>query len=215
MNIRSLRTQSLMRLGWLTQTCLCWQKWRLLRVSCNLEVATHLLRSSGLRSSSLLATLSWKLLGTEVKFWLVPYDLRNNSFSIHVYNVVLLLVNHHKLNAATDLTRAIKWTKANQLYSLEFQKRGLALGALLRIWDGDNFRRVAIGVLDREWCYAWIVCRWSVVTAVGSSASAVAIFGESHFLLRHMHNTWAVCTWRDWLSTQSFICGCWRNIFKK
>ena len=35
------------------------------------------------------------------------------------------------------------------------------------------------------------------------------------FLLRHMQNTWVVGTQRDWLSTKSLFCGCWRDVFRR
>ena len=80
--------------------------------------------------------------------------------------------------------RAIRWTRADQIYSLNFQELGPAIWAFLRTWNGDNMRCVAIGVLDRfdtnatrELCVVG-----SVVAAMSSSASAVAIFRSSHIL---------------------------------
>ena len=43
------------------------------------------------------------------------------------------------------LSRAIRWTEAHQLYSLEFQERDVAIWTFLRTVDGDSFRRVAMG----------------------------------------------------------------------
>ena len=99
--------------------------------------------------------------------------------------------------------------KDHELYNLEFQEQGLAIWAFLRTWDGDNFRRVVIGVLDRFESDAIreLSVVGSVVAAVGSSASAVAISGGLMFFLRHMHNTWAVGTQRHWLSNQFLTCG--------
>ena len=81
-------------------------------------------------------------------------------------------------------SRALRWTKAHQLYKLEIQEQDLASWVFIRTLDGVNFRRVAIGVLDRFESDATrkMSVVGSVVAAVGSSASAVAISGWSHVL---------------------------------
>ena len=82
------------------------------------------------------------------------------------------------------LSSAISCTKAHQVYSLVLQERGLAIWEFLRTWDGKNFRRVAIGVLDKIESDAIreLSVIGSVVAAVGSSACAVAISVGSHVL---------------------------------
>ena len=80
--------------------------------------------------------------------------------------------------------RAIMWTKAHQVYSLEFEERGLAIKAFHRTWDRVIFRRVAIGVQD--WFEGDATRELSVVQSVvvdlGSPLSAVAISRGSHIL---------------------------------
>ena len=45
-------------------------------------------------------------------------------------------------------------------------------------------------------------------------AQRLQFTGGLMFLQRLMRNTWAVGTQRDCLSTQSLICGCWRDVFR-
>ena len=82
------------------------------------------------------------------------------------------------------LSRAISWTKAHQVHSLDFAQRGFAIWALLGTWDGEKFRRVVIGVLDRfeNDITPELSVVGSVFAAVDSSASVVAISGVSHIL---------------------------------
>ena len=100
---------------------------------------------------------------------------------------------------------------------VEFDERGLAMLTFLPTWEGDNFRRVTISALGKLESDATreLSVVWSVVPAVGSSASAVAVNGGLTFLPRRMYNTWTVGPRRDWLSTQSLICVYWRCVFRK
>ena len=91
-------------------------------------------------------------------------DFRNHFVSFLIHIVVLLLVH--------------------QRYSLEFGERGESLLAFMRTWEKGPFRRVAVTVADRFAVDATHESSvlGSVVAAVGSSASLVAIFGGSHVL---------------------------------
>ena len=93
---------------------------------------------------------------------------------------------------------------------MELEEPGLAIWAFLRTWEGEFFRLVAIGVLDRfeidATCKLFVV--ETVVAAVGCCASTVAISGGLTILLRHWWIIWVVDTRRDSLSTQSLTCGC-------
>ena len=80
------------------------------------------------------------------------------------------------------LSRVIGWAKAHHFYGLDFEERGESLWAFMRTWEKGTFRRVA--VVDRFTVDATheVTVLGSVVAAVGSSASLVAIFGGSHVL---------------------------------
>ena len=83
------------------------------------------------------------------------------------------------------LSRVVGWAKAHHnFYSLEFEERGESLWAFMRTWEKGTFRRVAVDVVDRFTVDAThdVALLGSVVAAVGSSASLVAIFGGSHVL---------------------------------
>ena len=75
-------------------------------------------------------------------------------------------------------------SKANFLYSLEFEERGIALWAFMRTWEKDTFGLVAVAVTDRFSSDAThnLSVLGSVVAAVGGSASVFALFGGSHVL---------------------------------
>ena len=83
-----------------------------------------------------------------------------------------------------NLSRAVGWANAHHFYSLEFEERGVALWAFMRTWEKDIFRRVAVAVTDRFTVDATheLSVLGSVVAAVGSSVSLVAVSGESHVL---------------------------------
>ena len=83
-----------------------------------------------------------------------------------------------------NLSRVVGWAKAHQFYSLEFEERGESLWAFVRTWEKSTFRRVAVSVAD---CFAVdatheLSVLASVVSAVGGSASLVAVSGGSHLL---------------------------------
>ena len=82
------------------------------------------------------------------------------------------------------LSRVVGWAKAHQFYGLDFDKRGESLWAFMRTWEKGTFRRVAVDVVDRFTVDAThdVSVLGSVVSAVGSSASLVAISGGSHVL---------------------------------
>ena len=48
------------------------------------------------------------------------------------------------------LSRVVGWAKAHQLYSFEFEERGVALWDLMRTWAKHTFRRVAVAVENRS-----------------------------------------------------------------
>ena len=82
------------------------------------------------------------------------------------------------------LSRVVGWAKVHHFYGLEFEERGESLWAFMRTWERGTFRRVAVDVVDRftvDATHVVAVLR-SVVSAVGSSASLVAIYGGSHVL---------------------------------
>ena len=82
-----------------------------------------------------------------------------------------------------NLSRVLGWAKAHHFYGLEFEERGESLWDFMRTWEKGNFRRVAVDVVDRFTVHATHdVVLGSVVAAVGSSASLVAISGGSHVL---------------------------------
>ena len=80
------------------------------------------------------------------------------------------------------LSRVVGWAKAHHLYGLEFEERGETLWTFVRTWEKGTFRRVAVDVVDRFAVDATheVAVLGSVVVAVGSSASLVAISGGSH-----------------------------------
>ena len=82
------------------------------------------------------------------------------------------------------LLRPIRRTKPHQLYGLEFEERGLAICVFIRARNGDDSRRVAIGVCDRleSDVTRELSVFGSVLVAVGNSASPIAISGRSHIL---------------------------------
>ena len=83
------------------------------------------------------------------------------------------------------LSRVVGWAKAHHFYGLEFGERGESLWAFMRTWEKGTFRRVAVDVVDRFTVDATldVAVLGSVVSAVGSSASLVAISGGSHVLV--------------------------------
>ena len=84
-----------------------------------------------------------------------------------------------------SLSRAFSWTKAHQLYVLEFEEHRLAVPALLRTWDDDSFGRLADGVLEPFGSDA--IRELSVVrtgiAAVSYSASELTFSGGSPILV--------------------------------
>ena len=82
------------------------------------------------------------------------------------------------------LSRVVGWAKAYHFYSVEFEERGESLLAFMRTWEKGTFRRVAVSVADRFAVDATheLSVLGSVVSAVGGSASLVAVSGGSHVL---------------------------------
>ena len=76
------------------------------------------------------------------------------------------------------------WAKAHHFYSLDFEERGESLWAFMRTWEKGTFRRVVVNVTDRFAADATyeLSLLGSVVSAVGGSASLVAVSGGSHVL---------------------------------
>ena len=81
-------------------------------------------------------------------------------------------------------SRVVGWAKAHHFYGLEIEERGESLWAFMRTWEKGTFRRVSVDVVDRFAVDAphEVAVLGSVVAAVGSSASLVAISGGSHVL---------------------------------
>ena len=82
------------------------------------------------------------------------------------------------------LSRIVGWAKAHHFYSLEFEERGESLWAFMRTWEKGTFRRAAVSVADRFAVDATHEpsVLGSVVSAVGGSASLVAVSDGSHVL---------------------------------
>ena len=82
------------------------------------------------------------------------------------------------------LSRVIGWVKAHHFCSFDFEERGESLWAFMRTWEKGTFRRVAVSAADRLAVDATheLSVLGSVVSAVGGSASLVAISGGSHVL---------------------------------
>ena len=80
------------------------------------------------------------------------------------------------------LSQVVGWAKAHHFYGLEFEERGETVWAFIRTWEKGTFSRVAVDVVDRFTVDATheVAVFGSVVAAVGSSASLVAISGGSH-----------------------------------
>ena len=80
------------------------------------------------------------------------------------------------------LSRVVGWAKAHHRYGLEFEERGETMWTFVRTWERGTFRRVAVDVVDRFAIDPTheVAVLGSVVAAVGSSASLVAITGGSH-----------------------------------
>ena len=84
-----------------------------------------------------------------------------------------------------NLSRVVGWSKAHHFYGLEVEERGESLWAFMRTWEKGTFRRVAVDAVDRFTVDAShdVAVLGSIVAAVGSSASLVAISGGSHVLV--------------------------------
>ena len=82
------------------------------------------------------------------------------------------------------LSRVVGCAKAHHFCSLEFEERGESLWAFMRTWEKGTFRRVAVSVADRFAVDAThdLSRLGSVVSALGISASLVAVSGVSHVL---------------------------------
>ena len=82
------------------------------------------------------------------------------------------------------LSCVVGWAKARHFCSLDFEERDVALWDLMRTWEKDTFRRIAVAVTDRFAVDASheLSVLGSVVAAVGGSASLVAVSGEAHVL---------------------------------
>ena len=82
------------------------------------------------------------------------------------------------------LSRLVGWAKAHHFFSLEFEYCDETLWTFMPTWEKGTFRRVAVGVADRFAVDGTheVAVLGSVVAAVGSSASLVAISGLSHVL---------------------------------
>ena len=111
-------------------------------------------------------------------------DFRNPFVSCLIHIVVLLLVNYHHRNAASNLV-ASGWVGKGSSF-LWPGVRGAWRDSVgfIRTWQKGTFRRVDVDVVDRFTVDATheVTVLGSVVAAVGSSASLVAIFGGSHVL---------------------------------
>ena len=83
------------------------------------------------------------------------------------------------------MSRVVGWAKAHHFYSLEFEERGVSLWAIMRTWEKDTFRQVAVTVTDRFAVDATqeLSVLGSVVAALGGSASLVAVSDGSHVLV--------------------------------
>ena len=82
------------------------------------------------------------------------------------------------------LSRVVGCSRAHLFYSLEFEERGESLWGFMRTREKGTFRRVAVTVTDRFAVDATheLSVLGSVVAAVGSSASLVAVSSGSHVL---------------------------------
>ena len=82
------------------------------------------------------------------------------------------------------LSRVAGWVKVHHFYGLEFEGRRKSLWTFMKTWEKGTFSRVAVDVVDRLTVDAThdVAVLGSVVSAVGSSASLVAISGGSHVL---------------------------------
>ena len=82
------------------------------------------------------------------------------------------------------LSRVLGWAKAHHLDRVEFEVHSMTLWAFVRTWEKDTFRRVTVAVSDRFLSDATheMSVLGSVVAAVCSSASLVAVSCESHVL---------------------------------
>ena len=82
------------------------------------------------------------------------------------------------------MSRVVGWARVHHFYGFEFEERGESLWAFMRTWEKGTFRRVAVDVVDRFTVDAThdVAVLGSVVAAVGSSASLVAISGGSQVL---------------------------------
>ena len=82
------------------------------------------------------------------------------------------------------LSCVVGWIRAHYFYSLEFEERGVAFWALMRTWEEDTFRRVAVTVTDRFAIDATheLSVLGLVVADVGGSASLVSVSGGPNVL---------------------------------
>ena len=82
------------------------------------------------------------------------------------------------------LWRVVGWAQVHPSYSLEFKERGMTLWRFTRTWEKDNFHRNTVAVTDRfssDATHEMSLVR-SIVDAVGSEASLVAVSVRSHGL---------------------------------
>ena len=106
------------------------------------------------------------------------------------------------------LSRVVGWAKAHHFYGLEFEERGESLWVFMRTWEKGTFRRVAVDVVARFTVDAThdVAVFGSVMAAVGSSASPVAISGGSHVLADTYREYLGVGTRTNWWSIPFLIC---------
>ena len=83
------------------------------------------------------------------------------------------------------LTRVVDWVRAHRQFGVEFATHGSATSVFIRTWKAGEFVRVAVAIIERYYgdANSELAILGKILSAVGSGASLVSLFGGSHTLV--------------------------------
>ena len=83
------------------------------------------------------------------------------------------------------LTRIVYWMRAHRQFSVEFSTHCSTTWVFIRTWKAGEFVRVAVAKIDRYYgdANSELAIPGKILSAVGSGASLVSLFGGSHTLV--------------------------------
>ena len=83
------------------------------------------------------------------------------------------------------LTRVVDWVRAYRQFGLEYATHGSATWVFIRTWKAGEFVRVAVVIIDRYYgdANSELAFLGKILSAVGSGASLVSLFGGFHTLV--------------------------------